>query len=82
VRTFDRCPFLGTHNNYTSECRLSTGHIVGLDSEHQRPDAANYVIFECRALSGYEHAKTVVSRVTNEPLFAAAQNAGEKMAVV
>jgi hypothetical protein len=59
-----------------------TGRIVGLIAEHQRPDAANFVIFECQALSGYEHAKTIVSRVTNEPLFAAAQNDEERITVV
>jgi hypothetical protein len=59
-----------------------TGRIVGLVAEHQRSDAANFVIFDCRALSGYEHARTIVSRVTNEPLLAAAQNDEVKMDIV
>ena len=38
------------------------GHVLGFNHEHQRPDAANYMRFNCPALSGYEAAVRSVAR--------------------
>jgi hypothetical protein len=40
------------------------------------------VIFDCRALNGYDRARAIVDRLPNQPLFAAAQNDEQKMDVV
>lgn len=39
---------------------LSIGHALGLEHEHQRPDAAKYIEFDCRALHKYQEVRLLL----------------------
>jgi hypothetical protein len=60
------------------------GHVIGLQHEQQRPDARESLKFDCRALQGYEEAKTLVQSVkpTDEPAFTTSMSILEKMNLV
>ncbi|KAK4630070.1 uncharacterized protein CLAFUR5_08035 [Fulvia fulva] len=38
------------------------GHAIGLDHEHARPDAAQWIDFHCENLADYEHVKTKIAK--------------------
>jgi len=61
-----------------------TGHNIGFGHEHERPDAGNYVLFDCRALADYEEAKAAVEclETTDEPAFTAELSIDDKMSLV
>lgn len=61
-----------------------TGHSIGLGHEHERPDAGDYVKFNCRALKLYDEAKALVECLQNadEPAFTATMSIDEKMGLV
>lgn len=60
------------------------GHVIGLLHEHQRPDAADSVKFDCHALSGYKKAKKLVKSIqaVDEPAFTATMSTKAKMNLV
>ena len=61
-----------------------TGHVIGLDHEHQRPDAAKYLKADCTAVRGYAEAKLKVMSVKtgDEPAVTAKMSVEEKMNLV
>ena len=57
------------------------GHAMGLEHEHQRPDALHYLTVHCRAMNGYEEATTAIANVI-DPAFGPRKIPDEKMAKV
>lgn len=76
-------------DNYGEPLRLDSpltdkGHVIGLLHEQQRPDASRFVKFDCRSLTYYKEAKTVVESVSirDEPAFTAQMSTDEKIDLV
>jgi hypothetical protein len=61
-----------------------TGHTIGFGHAHERPDADDHVLFNCRALTHHEDAKALVecTDTIDEPAFTAEMSLGEKMSLV
>lgn len=60
------------------------GHVLGLTHEHQRPDAPQKLKFDCRALSQYAQAESLVASMDagDERAFTRDLSLDEKMDLV
>ncbi|KAK4548911.1 hypothetical protein LTR36_008684 [Oleoguttula mirabilis] len=59
------------------------GHVMGLNHEHQRYDAAEYVTYDCKVLKGYGAALgTIGAKTRDDTAFTADMTSEERMARV
>ncbi|TLD06785.1 hypothetical protein E2P81_ATG10437 [Venturia nashicola] len=58
------------------------GHVIGLEHENQRPDAHNFIYFDCEALLDYSTTKDKISEVEDEPKFTHDMSDDQKMHLV
>lgn len=56
--------------------------MLGLVHEHQRPDASQYITFDCEALPSYEEAKQRISQLENHPKLPITMMPDERMQIV
>jgi hypothetical protein len=62
----------------------SAGHVIGLEHEHQRPDANQYLSYDLEAFLEYQEVKAKVESVKteDEPIFTAGMSIEERLNLV